>query len=95
VEKRDSGKTIQYLHACVLSGVLGGGKSTGFFEHRSLGPLKKFSMRGVEERGVRRTLLYAVTARDDGDKAGGAFSFDAEEAGCSKSPRCEEPRNEA
>jgi len=33
--------------------------------------LKKFQMRGVEERGMRRTFLYAAMTRNDDDNADG------------------------
>jgi hypothetical protein len=35
---------------------------------------QKLHMRGVEERGTRRTLLYAAVPRDDDNKADGDFS---------------------
>jgi len=36
--------------------------------------LKKLQMLGVEERGMRRTLLYAAITRDDDNNADEAFS---------------------
>jgi len=39
-------------------------------------PLKKFQMLGVEEQGVRRTLLYAGVAKDEDNNADGNFSTD-------------------
>jgi hypothetical protein len=36
--------------------------------------LKKFQIRGFEERGMRRTFLYAAITSDEGNKVDGTFS---------------------
>jgi len=63
--------------------------------------LKKVQMQGVEEREMRRTLLYAAITSDDDNDADGNFKLKTKKnehrymcPDCSKRSRCKASRSE-